>query len=75
MVENVEDTRHAHTMAMLNKLKSYGLPEIYCQVVTCRMCFAWSYADIAEELGIPHRETAYEIFKEAVRLLKERNYE
>lgn len=56
------------------KLKLFGLEKIRIDVLTYRFVYGWSFGDIATHLKIPHRPTAYDIYRRSLDLLKERGY-
>jgi hypothetical protein len=56
------------------KLRKFGLEEIRIDILTLRFIYEWTFADIADYLYIPNRQTAFNIYKDALQLLKERGY-
>lgn len=70
----VDDNIRDHALSMLEKLRKYGLEDIYCQVLTCKFVYAWSDADIADALNIPSRKTVFSIRKRGLEILKERGF-
>lgn len=60
--------------AMNTRLVTYAIPELHRQVTICHLVYGWSFSDIAHALGIPSKQTAYNLFKSAVIMLRERDY-
>lgn len=72
--KEISQDREVQRLEMLHKLKEYALPELYRKVLVLRFVQQWTFEDIAEELDIPHKVTAWEIYVKALELLKERKY-
>lgn len=72
--EEISSDREVQKLEMFSKLKSYSLPEIYANVLVLKFVNQWSFADIALELDMPHKITAWEVYQRALKLLRERGY-
>lgn len=62
------------TLNMIDKLKSFALPDIYVAVIVHRFVGNWDYAEIAKELNLVSWQTAMNICNNGLALLKERGY-
>lgn len=78
VLENLEardiSDRSDQITALEVKLKSYGLDELRISVLIYKTVYEWSLAEIAKELSIPSRSTAYYLFSTAKQWLLERGY-
>jgi hypothetical protein len=73
--EAEEEDRYEQAIVMANKLKSFALPDLHINIIVFRMVYNWSFGDISRELCIPSRQTAFNIYKRTLELLRERGYE
>lgn len=67
---DVEETELRFRM----RLFKYGLEDIRIDVLTYRMVYEMSFSDIADILGIPSRQIAYNIYNTAIEQLRERGF-
>lgn len=72
----VEDglTRKEKERAFRKKLRPYALEKIRVEVLVLRFVYGWPFSEISEKLKIPHRPTAFDIYKRSIELLKERGF-
>lgn len=57
-----------------DRLGSYGIEDIRIDVLTLKFVYGLSFAQIAEELHIPSRNTVQYIYNKALNLLRERGF-
>lgn len=71
---DVRDIEEAYDkeMEFRDKLEAMGLEEIRVEVLVLRALYKMSFANIAEELCIPDRQTAFYIFRKSCEILAER---
>lgn len=61
-------------LELRRKLKKYGLQRIKVAVLIYKFYYGCTFAEIAKYLNIPHRQTVYHIYKNALAMLRERGY-
>lgn len=57
-----------------NRVSEYCLPKLHIDVLVLRFVYDQTLADIADELSIPNRQTAFYILQMAKQYLKERGF-
>lgn len=67
---NVEEQE----LQLRHKLYGYALEDIRIEVLIYRFVYEYTFGEIADLLGIPSRQRAWEIYKTALELLKERGF-
>lgn len=71
---SVEESTEDQISDLIEKLKSYALPEIYIEVLIRIAVFKWSFNEAADDLSIVSAYRVRDIYNRGIDLLKERKY-